>query len=47
MGTQAGSAAERAGQEVLLIEAVLRWSARSLMQGTPKGRFSRLPGLGI
>src|SRR5712671_7782131 len=27
--------------------AVLRWSARSLTQGTPNGRFSRLPGFGI
>ncbi len=26
---------------------LLRWSARSLMQGTPRGRFSCLPGLGI
>jgi len=27
--------------------AALRWSARSLTQGTPKGRFSCLPGLGM
>src|ERR1700730_9496789 len=27
--------------------AVLRWSARSLTQGTPNGRFSRLPGFGV
>ena len=27
--------------------AVVRWSARSATVGTPRGRFSVLPGLGI